>query len=66
MIGQSEALRRVLTMIEKVARYDEPLLIEGETGTGKELAARAVHYESERRNLPFVPANGGAVPDALL
>ena len=66
MIGQSEALRRVLTMIEKVARYDEPLLIEGETGTGKELAARAVHYESERRNLPFVPANCGAVPDALL
>ena len=66
MIGQSAALQRVVRLIEKIARYDEPVLIEGETGTGKELAARALHYRSSRRDLPFVPANCGAIPDNLL
>jgi DNA-binding NtrC family response regulator len=66
MIGRSEALRDVQRIIAKISRLDEPVLIEGETGTGKELAARALHYGSLRCDLPFVPANCGAIPDALL
>jgi two-component system nitrogen regulation response regulator GlnG len=53
-------------MIQKVSRCDLPVLIEGETGTGKELAARAVHYASERRDQPFVPVNCGALPEGLI
>jgi transcriptional regulator with PAS, ATPase and Fis domain len=66
MIGDSQALRAVQRLIDKIARFDEPVLIEGETGTGKDLAARALHYRSVRRDLPFVPANCGAIPEALL
>jgi DNA-binding NtrC family response regulator len=66
MIGQSESLKTLRTLIDKVARYDAPVLIEGETGTGKELAARAIHYQSSRRDRPFVPVNCGALPDSLI
>ena len=66
MIGQSESLKALRTLIDKVARYDAPVLIEGETGTGKELAARAIHYQSSRRARPFVPVNCGALPDSLI
>lgn len=66
MIGQSEPLRALRTLIQKVALYDAPVLIEGETGTGKELAARAIHYQSARRDRPFVPVNCGALPDSLI
>ncbi|GLH74176.1 hypothetical protein GETHLI_26780 [Geothrix limicola] len=45
---------------------DAPVLIEGETGTGKELAARAIHYQSARQNGPFIPVNCGAIPDSLI
>lgn len=48
-----------------MAACDAPVLIEGETGTGKELAARAIHYQSARRDGPFIPVNCGAIPDAL-
>jgi DNA-binding NtrC family response regulator len=65
MIGASVAFRELMTLIAKLARYDVPVLIEGETGTGKELAARAIHYNSDRRAHPFVPVNCGAVPDTL-
>src|SRR4029079_16678261 len=51
--------------IAKLAQYDVPVLIEGETGTGKELAARAIHYGSRRRMQPFVPANCGGISDTL-
>lgn len=65
LIGRSPAFLHVLSMIERVARYQVPVLIQGETGTGKEMAARAVHYLSVRRDEPFVPVNCGALPEAL-
>jgi DNA-binding NtrC family response regulator len=49
-----------------MAACDAPVLIEGETGTGKELAARAIHYQSDRRDRPFIPVNCGAIPDSLI
>jgi DNA-binding NtrC family response regulator len=66
MIGESPAFKQTLRVVEKIARYHVPVLIEGETGTGKELAARAIHYESPRRDQPFVPVNCGAIPDSLV
>ena len=66
MIGQSQAFRFVQVMFEKMAVFDAPVLIEGETGTGKELAARAIHYGGARRDRSFVPVNCGALPDQLI
>jgi two-component system, NtrC family, response regulator GlrR len=66
LAGNSEAFRKVINLIDKLARLDVPVLIEGETGTGKELAARAIHYRGSRRDRPFVPVNCGAVPDTLI
>jgi two-component system response regulator GlrR len=66
MVGRSAAFRRVERLIRKIADYDTAVLIEGETGTGKELAARSVHYLSARRGMPFVPVNCGAIPDSLV
>jgi len=65
VIGRSAAFQELVALIAKVAEYNAPVLIEGETGTGKELAARAIHYGSSRRDHPFVPTNCGAIPDAL-
>jgi DNA-binding NtrC family response regulator len=66
MIGSSIAFRQMLERLERIARYDAAVLIEGETGTGKELAARAIHYRSARRDRPFVPINCGALQDSLI
>jgi DNA-binding NtrC family response regulator len=66
MIGRSLAFRIADALIEKIAAFDAPVLIEGETGTGKELAARAIHYRGVRAAHPFVPVNCGALPDALI
>lgn len=66
MIGRSEAFLDSLRLIEKIGRCDAPVLIEGETGTGKELAARAIHYGGARKAFPFIPVNCGAIPDALV
>jgi two-component system response regulator GlrR len=63
MIGNSSAFLKVSQIIEKIARCDAPVLIEGETGTGKELAARAIHNYGTRREHPFVPINCSAIPD---
>src|SRR5688500_7573696 len=66
MIGRSIAFRIADALIMKMSAFDAPVLIEGETGTGKELAARAIHYRGARRGKPFVPVNCGALPDALI
>lgn len=66
MIGQAPAFLGAMDSLARFARAEVPVLITGETGTGKELAARAVHYGSARRRGPFVPVNCGALPDNLL
>jgi formate hydrogenlyase transcriptional activator len=66
IVGKSEALRRVLTLVETVAPTDSTVLIYGETGTGKELIARAVHNLSSRGSHAFVKLNCAAIPTGLL
>ncbi|HTV53758.1 MAG TPA: sigma 54-interacting transcriptional regulator [Terriglobia bacterium] len=66
IVGQSEALRAVLRQVETVARTDSTVLISGETGTGKELVARAIHDLSSRCRSPFVKLNCAAIPAGLL
>ena len=66
IIGESDALKRVRFCIEQVAPTDTTVLILGETGTGKELAARAIHERSTRRDRPLVKVNCPALPSELL
>ena len=66
IVGSSAALRRVQRQAEVVASTDANVLILGETGTGKELVARAIHRMSPRRNLPFITLNCAAIPTGLL
>jgi formate hydrogenlyase transcriptional activator len=66
IIGKSPSLRRVLKLVERVAPTDSTVLIYGETGTGKELIARAIHDLSPRRSKPFVKLNCAALPTGLL
>lgn len=66
MLGQSQALDHARSQLRRYAACNVPVLIEGETGTGKELAAREIHYASARRAGPFVPVNCGALPDSLI
>jgi len=66
LIGRAAIFLAAITLIERIARYDVPVVIEGETGTGKELVARAIHYSSARRDGPFVPINCGGIPDTLI
>jgi hypothetical protein len=66
IIGNSAALRRVLGMVRIVAPTDATVLINGETGTGKELIAEAIHKSSHRSNAPFVKVNCAAIPAGLL
>jgi formate hydrogenlyase transcriptional activator len=66
IIGQSAALRRVLRLVETVATTPSTVLIHGETGTGKELIARAIHHLSPRRDRTFVKLNCAAIPLGLL
>jgi DNA-binding NtrC family response regulator len=66
IIGRSKALLRVLEMTSRVAQTDSIALIRGETGTGKELLAKAIHQNSRRKNGPFVTINCGAIPNNLL
>jgi len=66
LIGRSPNFLTAMARLRRIAACNAPVLIEGETGTGKELAARAVHYLSARAGGPFVPVNCGALPDQLL
>ena len=66
LLGQSQAWLEVLARLHQFAPIDLPLMISGETGTGKELVARAVHERSPRRNAPFVAVNCGALPSGLI
>lgn len=66
MLGQSRALQEVFQLIEDVAPTDSTVLITGETGTGKGLAAKAIHSQSQRCDGPFVAVNCGAFPEHLL
>jgi len=66
IIGHSKSLLRVLDMASRVAQHDTTVLINGETGTGKELLARAIHHNSRRRSQPFVTINCGAIPRELI
>src|SRR5260221_8741270 len=66
IVGQSRALKQATQQVETVAPTDATVLLLGETGTGKELFARAVHHLSSRRNQPFVRANCAAIPAGLL
>lgn len=65
-LGESPAMREVYSLIERVAASAVDVLVTGETGTGKELVARAIHNASRRADGPFVPVDCGAIPDALL
>ena len=66
MIGTSPAIRAVAELVMKVAKTDLPVLVTGETGTGKELVAQAIHEQSLRRRSSFVPINCGAIAETLL
>jgi DNA-binding NtrC family response regulator len=66
IIGSSEEIRKVLSMIERVADSDSTVLVTGDSGTGKELVAKAIHYNSPRATKPFIPINCGAIPAELL
>src|SRR5258705_422507 len=66
LVGRSPAFVSALNLIRRFATCDVTVLIQGETGTGKELAARAIHYLSNRRDFPFIPVNCGALPDSLI
>jgi DNA-binding NtrC family response regulator/lipopolysaccharide biosynthesis regulator YciM len=66
IIGQSVPMREVCQLIEKIAPTDLPVLIQGETGTGKELVAQAIHQNSLRGEKPWLATNCGAVPETLL
>ena len=66
LIGESARWKACAALIAKVAPTDSTVLILGETGTGKELAARAVHDQSRRTEMPFVPINCGALPENLI
>jgi two-component system response regulator HydG len=66
LLGVSGAMRELNAFIDRVAHTTSPVLIVGETGTGKELVAKAIHVESARREAPFVAANCASLPEALL
>jgi transcriptional regulator with GAF, ATPase, and Fis domain len=66
IVGAEEGLREVMAAVRQVARSDAPVLILGETGTGKEVVARAVHSHSRRANGPFLRVNCGAIPPELI
>lgn len=66
ILGESEPMNEVFSAIAKAASTPATVLISGQSGTGKELVARAIHYSSKRASAPFVPVNCGGIPEGLL
>ncbi|RJP87649.1 MAG: sigma-54-dependent Fis family transcriptional regulator [Desulfobacteraceae bacterium] len=66
MIAKSKEMKAVFKLAEKVAQYDTTVLITGDSGTGKELVARGLHFGGNRSKKPFIPVNCGGIPEALL
>ncbi len=66
IIGQSDAIQKVFSLIEKAAKTNITVSVTGETGTGKEMVAKAIHYNSNRNKYPFVAINVAAIPPDLL
>lgn len=66
MMGPSDAIRRIISDVNRVAQSDFSVVILGETGSGKELVAKAIHNASPRSEFPFVPVDCGAIPETLL
>jgi Nif-specific regulatory protein len=66
IVGNSDVMREVFTMVEQVADTDASVLLLGESGTGKELVARAIHQKSSRANKPFVAVNCAALPESVI
>jgi DNA-binding NtrC family response regulator len=66
LVGEAPAFLKAIRHVPEVAKSEATVLITGETGTGKELVARAIHYLSPRAGLPFVPVHCGSLPDTLL
>lgn len=66
LVGRSPPFLAVVELTRRFAACDATVLLQGETGTGKELVARAIHYLGARRNFPFIPVNCGALPDTLV
>jgi two-component system response regulator PilR (NtrC family) len=66
LLGESPAMQQVQAMIDRLAKSQAPVFINGESGSGKELAARTIHANGPRGELPFVPVNCGAIPENLM
>ncbi len=66
IVTRNERMLDILTTIDRITTSSIPILLQGETGTGKELIARAIHYSSDRKNKPFIPLNCANIPEALL
>jgi two-component system response regulator AtoC len=66
LVAKSEAMQSMFRIAAKAAQYKTTVLILGDSGTGKELIARAIHFEGERSNMPLVPVNCGGIPETLL
>ena len=66
LVGKSPEMAKVFDIIQKVSDTDSTILITGKSGTGKELVARAIHYNSRRSGRPFIAVNAGAIPETLI
>ena len=66
IIGQSDSMKEIFSIVEKVSNSNTTIIINGETGTGKGLIARAIHESSDRSNNPFIQINCGAISEGLL
>jgi two-component system response regulator AtoC len=66
LVAKSEAMQSMFQIAAKAAQYKTTVLILGDSGTGKELIARAIHFEGDRSNMPLVPVNCGGIPETLL